>query len=159
MPVAGRLEQKISRSSIGQGNDKCGSVRMDCFGLFTFDRRKKLCGNASTNGLLSEQNPKIMRGSRMLEVNHVSPIHPYPSALFHLRISLRILASGHIKLCVPPKLPPLYILRAHNFLCSSLSIKLCTQARRSRCVRVRISSVMRTSTQILLNLTNQALAP
>jgi hypothetical protein len=36
------FEQKISRSSIGQGNDKCGSVRMDCFGLFTFDRRKKI---------------------------------------------------------------------------------------------------------------------
>ena len=85
---------------------------------------KNLRGNASTNGLLSEQNPKIMRGSRMLEVNYVCPIHP--SALSDLRISSRILASGHIKLCVPPKLHPLYFLRAHNFLCSSLSIKLCT---------------------------------
>ena len=105
------FEQKIvtkkARSSIGQDNDKWGSIRMDCFGLFTFDRRKKLRENASTNGLLSEQNPKIMRGSRMLEVNHVCPIHPL--ALSDLRISLRILASGHIKLRVPPKLYPLNI--------------------------------------------------
>jgi hypothetical protein len=47
----------------------------------------------------------------MLEVNHVCPIHPL--ALSDLRISLRILASGHInndiKLRVPPKLYPLYI--------------------------------------------------
>ena len=80
---------------------------MDCFGLFTFDCQKKLRENASTNGLLSEKNPKIMRGSRMLEVNHVCPIHPL--ALSDLRISLKILASGHIKLRVPPKLYPLNI--------------------------------------------------
>ncbi len=73
---------------------------MDCFGLFTFDRRKNLRENASTNGLLSEQNPKIMRGSRMLEVNHVCLIHP---------LALPVLASGHIKLRVPPELYPLYI--------------------------------------------------
>jgi len=105
------FEQKIvtkkARLSIGHGNDKWGSIRMDCFGFFTFDRQKKLCANASTNGLLSEQNPKIMRGSRMLEVNHFCPIHPL--ALSDLRISLRILASGHIKLHVLPELYPLYI--------------------------------------------------
>jgi len=105
------FEQKIvtkkAWSSIGQDNDEWGSIRMDCFGLFTFDRQKNLRENASANGLLSEQNPKIMRGSRMLEVNHVCPIHPL--ALFDLRISLRILASGHIKLRVPPELYPLYI--------------------------------------------------
>ncbi len=105
------FEQKIvtkkAQSPMGQGNYKWGSIRMDCFGLFTFDRRKKLHENASTNGLLSEQNTKIMRSSRMLEVNHVCPIHPL--ALSDLRISLRILASGHIKLRVPSELYPLYI--------------------------------------------------
>jgi hypothetical protein len=81
---------------------------------------KKLRGNASTNGLLSEQNPKIMRGSRMLEVNHVCPIHPL--ALSDLRISLRILASGHIKLCVPPELYPLYIFCELTISCVAYSV-------------------------------------
>jgi len=74
----------------------------------------------------------------MLEVNHVSPIHPYPSALFHLRISLRILASGHIKLCVPPKLPPLYFLRAHNFLCSSLNKVMYTSTQIVMCMSTHL---------------------
>jgi hypothetical protein len=43
LPVAGRLraEDHHQKKAIEQGNDKCRSIRMDCFGLFTFDRRKK----------------------------------------------------------------------------------------------------------------------
>jgi len=44
--------------SYKQGNNKWGSIHMDCFGKFTFSRRKKLRENATTNGLLSRQIQK-----------------------------------------------------------------------------------------------------
>jgi hypothetical protein len=48
---------------------------MDCFGLFTFDRRKKLRENVSTNVLLSEQNPK--KNERLKDVRGKSCLqHP-----------------------------------------------------------------------------------